>query len=67
MVDDKTGTVVTGKRATLSVDAAAKYIGVSRSSAYEAIRRGELPAIRIGRRLLVPVAALERMLAEAGK
>ena len=51
-------------KATLSVDAAAKLLGVARGTAYEAIRRGELPAIRLGKRLLVPVAALERMLAE---
>ena len=53
-------------KATLSVDAAAKLLGVARGTAYEAIRRGEIPAIRLGKRLLVPVAALERMLAGAG-
>ena len=35
---------------------------VGRNSAYEAARRGELPAVRIGRRLLVPRLALERLL-----
>jgi excisionase family DNA binding protein len=45
-----------------SVDHAAKVLGIGRNSAYEAIRRGEIPAIRIGRRLVVPVDALERLL-----
>jgi excisionase family DNA binding protein len=41
---------------------AAKLLGVSKGTAYEAARRGEIPTIRIGKRILVPVAALERML-----
>ena len=49
----------------LTVDEAAAALRIGRGTAYEAIRRKELPAIRLGRRLLVPRAALERML-EAG-
>ena len=41
-----------------------KFFGVGRSASYEAARRGEIPTVRIGRKLLVPVAAVERMLAE---
>ncbi len=51
---------------TISVEEAGRLIGVSRNSAYEAVRRKELPVIRIGRRLLVPRAALEKLLAGAG-
>jgi excisionase family DNA binding protein len=47
---------------TISVEEAARQLGISRSSAYEAIRSGQLPSIKIGRRVLVPVAALERLL-----
>lgn len=47
---------------TVSVTAAAKRLGISRGSAYKAVRSGELPAIRIGDRMLVPSAALDRML-----
>ena len=47
----------------LTVEEAAKRLRISRGSAYEAARRGQLPTIRIGRRLLVPKAAFERMLA----
>lgn len=41
----------------MSVEDAAKLLGVSRGLAYAA-RRGELPTIRLGRRLLVPTARL---------
>jgi excisionase family DNA binding protein len=43
---------------TLSVEEAAKLLGVGRGLAYDAARRGELPTIRLGRRLLVPTARL---------
>ena len=49
-------------RQTLTVEEAGGLLGISRNSAYEAARRGELPAIRIGKRLIVPRAALERLL-----
>jgi excisionase family DNA binding protein len=51
------------QRATFTVKQSAKFIGVSDKSAYEAVRRGEIPSIRIGRRILVPRQALEDMLA----
>lgn len=52
---------------TLSVPDAGKiYFDLCRKASYEAAARGEIPTIRIGRLLRVPVAALERMLAEAG-
>jgi excisionase family DNA binding protein len=47
---------------TYSVEEAARLLGVSRGVGYEAARRGQLPTIRLGRRLLVPKIALERML-----
>ena len=50
----------------MSIPEAAKLLGIGRTSAYEAVRRGELPVIMIGRRILVPIVALERMLEEAG-
>ena len=52
---------------TVKVRDAAKILGVSAGTAYESIRRGQLPAIRLGKRLVVPVAALERMLSDAGQ
>ena len=43
-----------------------QLLGLSRASVYEAIRRHELPVLKIGRRLLVPRAALEHIIAQAG-
>jgi excisionase family DNA binding protein len=53
------------ERQTLTVEEAARVLGISRSSAYEAVRRGELPVVKLGRRYLLPKAALERFLIEA--
>ncbi len=56
------------KRVVMSVwPEAANRLGLSRNTAYEAAARGEIPTIRIGRRLLVPIAAFEKMLASAGE
>jgi excisionase family DNA binding protein len=50
------------EKLTVTVEEAARLLGIGRNSAYEAVRRGEIPAIRLGKRFLVPKAALERML-----
>ena len=48
---------------TLDVpDAGRIYFGLGRNASYEAAKRGEIPTIKIGSRLRVPVIALERML-----
>lgn len=49
---------------TLSVEEAAKVLGIGRNLAYDRVKTGEIPAIKIGRRLLVPRAALEKLLSE---
>jgi excisionase family DNA binding protein len=49
-------------RLTMTVTEAAKVLGISRTLAYEMVQRGELPHLRLGRRLVVPVPALERLL-----
>ena len=49
-----------------TVEEAASLLGISRSFAYEAIQRGEIPSMRIGKRILVPKAALERHLLISG-
>jgi excisionase family DNA binding protein len=46
---------------TLSIAEVAKVLGIGRNQAYEAARRGEIPTIRIGRRMLVPAVAFERL------
>jgi excisionase family DNA binding protein len=47
---------------TLTVDEAAAILGISRAKAYDAARRGDLPSIRFGRRIVIPTAALEQLL-----
>ena len=56
----------TDGRATLTVEEAARELGIGRGLAYELARRGELPTLRLGRRLVVPAVALHRMLAGGG-
>jgi excisionase family DNA binding protein len=48
----------------LRVEEAAALLRISRSSAYEAAARGELPIVKFGRRLRVPRAALARLAGE---
>jgi len=50
------------ERLVYTVEEARRLLGLSRGLMYEAIRRGEIPSIHIGRRILVPRAALERLL-----
>ena len=47
---------------TMQVDEVAVALGMSRASAYEGVKTGEIPSIRIGRRFLVPTAAVRRLL-----
>src|SRR5262245_31465106 len=52
---------------TLSVPVAGRlYFDLGKNASYEAASRGEIPVIRIGSRLRVPVVALEKMLEQAG-
>jgi excisionase family DNA binding protein len=47
---------------TITVDELGELLGVSRSTAYESVRNGDVPSIRLGRRIVVPTAAVRRML-----
>jgi excisionase family DNA binding protein len=49
----------------MTVNEAAVRLGISRGSAYAAARRGELPAIRLNRRIVVPRVAFQRWLESA--
>lgn len=53
---------------TYTVDQTAALLGIGRNHCYEAVKRGQIPSVRIGRRYLVPRAALNRLLdcAKAG-
>jgi hypothetical protein len=53
---------------TISVpEAGRRYFGLSRNGSYAAAARGDIPTIKIGRLLRVPVRAVERMLDVASK
>lgn len=47
---------------TLDVPTAGRFLGLSKEAAYNAAARGDIPILRIGRRIVVPTAALRRML-----
>ena len=49
-------------RTVLTIEEVASLLRIGRTGAYEAARRGELPIVRIGRRMLVPRAALDKLL-----
>jgi len=51
--------------ATYRIEEAAKVLGISRNKCYEAAKSGEVPTVRIGKRLLVPKIALEKLLDSA--
>lgn len=53
-----------GIKLTLSVEEAAKLLGIGRNLCYDKVKTGEIPAIKIGKRLLVPKKALEKLLEE---
>jgi len=46
----------------MQVEQLAKAFHISRASAYEGVKTGEIPSIRIGKRVVVPTAAVRRML-----
>lgn len=49
-------------RPTISVDEFAAVVEIGRSSAFAAVKSGEVPHLRIGRRIRIPTAAVRRML-----
>ena len=52
------------EKGALNVDEVASYLGISRSKAYELVHKKGFPRIQLGRRLLVPLAALDKWLME---
>lgn len=49
-------------RLTISVEEAGRVLGISRSAAYSAVHAGQIPCLRIGKRMLVPRIPFEKML-----
>lgn len=55
---------ITSERATVTVEEAARILGLGRSTTFEAVRTGRIPSIRISpRRIVIPRRALENLLA----
>lgn len=50
------------RRRVFSVDEVAMILGISRAHAYELIARNELRHVRLGRRILIPVAVVDELL-----
>jgi excisionase family DNA binding protein len=55
------------QKRTVTIQEAAKILGIGRDQAYTAARLGQLPVIKIGKCLLVSLPALNRMIEEAGR
>jgi excisionase family DNA binding protein len=53
--------------AVLTVPEAAKLLGLNRNLAYQAVAEGTIPSLRFGRRIVIPRAALERLLSGTGR
>ena len=56
------GASSTNDRLVLTVEEVAYLLNISRGLAHELVVRGELPAIRLGRRIVIPRAAMEELL-----
>ena len=54
-------------RLVLTIEEAGKLLGLGRSGTYEAARRGDIPTLKIGSRILVPKAALLKLLEETAR
>jgi len=50
-----------------TVTEVAELLGISRPLAFQGVERGEIPCIRVGKRILIPRMALEKLLSAAGK
>lgn len=57
----------TSEKLTLNVPEAGKLLGISRAQAYLMAKTGQIPTIKLGRRVVVPKSALEKMLETAGQ
>ena len=55
------------ERLTITVDEAAELLGISRALAYDMARTGKLPALRFGKRFVIPKKAIENLMQQAEK
>ncbi len=52
-------------RLVWTVEEAGRLLGISRAHAYELVARGDLPHVRLGRRVVIPKHAITALLARA--
>lgn len=50
-----------------SVDELAKHLNIGRTAAYAGLRNGRIPSIRVGRKFVIPRAAIQRWLENCGR
>ena len=50
------------KYPTITVETVGQIFGLSRASTYDRIRSGDIPSIRMGKRIMVPTAPLRKQL-----
>lgn len=62
VTDSSSGDAMKQDRLTLTVEEAAELLGISRAFAYQLVARNELPSLRLGRRVVIPRRALDRLL-----
>ncbi|MGE0731159.1 MAG: helix-turn-helix domain-containing protein [Acidimicrobiia bacterium] len=55
----------TTPKRTVTVEEAARLLGISRTTAYDCVHRGEIRSIRLGRRILIPLNVIDELLASA--
>jgi len=61
-LSDTTKEAYVQARLTYTVPEVAELLGISRSSAYECVRRGEIPALTLGRRVVIAKATIDALL-----
>lgn len=61
-IESKEAVSAADDRLAIPLQEAARRLSMGRNAAYSAAKSGEIPTIRIGRKILVPVKALERLL-----
>ena len=54
-------------KSVYTVPQVAKILGINRNLAYELARRGDLPALRLGKRLVCPKQAIDRLLSQGSQ
>jgi excisionase family DNA binding protein len=62
MAESNAQTEIRADPETISVRETAKILGIGVEAAYQGVRNGDIPCIRIGRFYKVPIPALKRLL-----